>query len=392
MVKNKEINIAFLSTFPPRECGIATFTQDLVNELKDIKIINEPKVIAIDDKEYDYGDDVIYRLKQHDRNSYLELANKLNDSLIDLLVIEHEYGIYGGEWGEYILDLVDNLKVPYVVTLHTILSNPLDKQKHILKELCTKSKRVVTMAKNTIPLLVNLYGVDERKIVVLPHGVPNLPTLSSESLRKKYNIDAGKFVVSTFGLISPGKGLEYGIEAIAKVKEKYPDILYLILGQTHPNIVKSDGEVYRDFLVRKVNELNLNDNVKFVNKYLTKREIVEYLKLSDVYLTPYIGREQAVSGTLAYAAGLGKLVVSTPYKYAEEILSDGRGLLAEFKNPDSIANCINFAIENPHEKQIMEEKIKVYGKTMMWDNVALEYVELFLRIFEDLEDDAKAAV
>ncbi|ORX22225.1 glycosyl transferase family 1 [Thermoanaerobacterium sp. PSU-2] len=392
MVKNKEINISFLSTFPPRECGIATFTQDLVNELKDIKIINEPKVIAIDDKEYDYGDDVIYRLKQHDRNSYLELANKLNDSLIDLLVIEHEYGIYGGEWGEYILDLVDNLKVPYVVTLHTILSNPLDKQKHILKELCTKSKRVVTMAKNTIPLLVNLYGVDERKIVVLPHGVPNLPTLSSESLRKKYNIDAGKFVVSTFGLISPGKGLEYGIEAIAKVKEKYPDILYLILGQTHPNIVKSDGEVYRDFLVRKVNELNLNDNVKFVNKYLTKREIVEYLKLSDVYLTPYIGREQAVSGTLAYAAGLGKLVVSTPYKYAEEILSDGRGLLAEFKNPDSIANCINFAIENPHEKQIMEEKIKVYGKTMMWDNVALEYVELFLRIFEDLEDDAKAAV
>jgi len=392
MVKNKEINIAFLSTFPPRECGIATFTQDLVNELKDIKIINEPKVIAIDDKEYDYGDDVIYRLKQHDRNSYLELANKLNDLLIDLLVIEHEYGIYGGEWGEYILDLVDNLKVPYVVTLHTILSNPLDKQKHILKKLCTKSKRVVTMAKNTIPLLVNLYGVDERKIVVLPHGVPNLPTLSSESLRKKYNIDAGKFVVSTFGLISPGKGLEYGIEAIAKVKEKHPDILYLILGQTHPNIVRSDGEVYRDFLVRKVNELNLNDNVKFVNKYLTKREIVEYLKLSDVYLTPYIGREQAVSGTLAYAAGLGKLVVSTPYKYAEEILSDGRGLLAEFKNPDSIANCISFAIENPHEKQIMEEKIKVYGKTMMWDNVALEYVELFLRIFEDLEDDAKEAV
>ncbi|MGJ7046053.1 glycosyltransferase family 4 protein [Thermoanaerobacterium thermosulfurigenes] len=392
MVKNKEINIAFLSTFPPRECGIATFTQDLVNELKDIKIINEPKVIAIDDKEYDYGDDVIYRLKQHDRNSYLELANKLNDSLIDLLVIEHEYGIYGGEWGEYILDLVDNLKVPYVVTLHTILSNPLDKQKHILKKLCTKSKRVVTMAKNTIPLLTNVYGVDESKIVVLPHGVPNLPTLSGDSLRKKYNIDAEKFVVSTFGLISPGKGLEYGIEAIAKVKEKHPDILYLILGQTHPNIVRSDGEVYRDFLVRKVNELNLNDNVKFVNKYLTKREIVEYLKLSDVYLTPYIGREQAVSGTLAYAAGLGKLVVSTPYKYAEEILSDGRGLLAEFKNPDSIANCISFAIENPHEKQIMEEKIKVYGKTMMWDNVALEYVELFLRIFEDLEDDAKEAV
>ncbi|MDI3311332.1 MAG: glycosyltransferase family 4 protein [Thermoanaerobacterium sp.] len=392
MVKNKEINIAFLSTFPPRECGIATFTQDLVNELKDIKIINEPKVIAIDDKEYDYGDDVIYRLKQHDRNSYLELADKLNDSLVDLLVIEHEYGIYGGEWGEYILDLVDNLKVPYVVTLHTVLSKPLDKQKHILKELCMKSKRVVTMAKNTIPLLTNVYGVDESKIVVLPHGVPNLPTLSSDSLRRKYNIDAEKFVVSTFGLISPGKGLEYGIEAIAKVKEKHPDILYLILGQTHPNIVKSDGEVYRDFLVRKVNELNLNDNVRFVNKYLTKREIVEYLKLSDVYLTPYIGREQAVSGTLAYAAGLGKLVVSTPYKYAEEILSDGRGLLAEFKNSDSIANCVNFAIENPHKKQIMEEKIRVYGKTMMWDNVALEYVELFLRIFEDLEDDAKEAV
>lgn len=391
MVKNKEIKIAFLSTFPPRECGIATFTQDLVNELKDIKIINEPKVIAINDREYDYDDDVIYELQQHDRNSYIKLAEKLNDSSIDLLVIEHEYGIYGGEWGEYILDLINNLKIPYVVTLHTILSEPLDKQKYILQELCKKSKRVVTMAKNTIPLLLNVYGVDEKKIAVLPHGVPNLPTLSSKSLRKKYNID-DKFVVSTFGLISPGKGLEYGIEAIAKVKEEHPDILYLILGQTHPNIVKSDGEVYRDFLIRRVNELNLNDNVKFINKYLTKREIVEYLKLSDVYMTPYIGREQAVSGTLAYAAGLGKLVVSTPYKYAEEILSDGRGLLADFKDPDSIAKCIKFAIENPHKRQLMEEKMKVYGKSMMWDNVALEYVEMFLRIFEDLEDDAKEAV
>ncbi|SNX53833.1 glycosyltransferase family 4 protein [Thermoanaerobacterium sp. RBIITD] len=389
MKTNKKINIAFLSTYPPRECGIATFTQDLINELKKIKIINAPHVIAISDQEYKYDNDVIFELQQNDRDSYIKLADKLNKSNIDLLVIEHEYGIYGGEWGEYILDLIKYLKIPYVVTLHTVLSNPLDKQKYILKELCQRSLRIITMAKNTIPLLNEIYNVDDKKIDVLPHGVPNIPVISKESLKRKYGYD-GKYIISTFGLISPGKGLEYAIEAIAKVKNEYPNILYLILGQTHPNIIKLHGEEYRNKLISIINRLNLSDNVKFINKYLTKREIVEYLKLSDIYMTPYLGKEQAVSGTLAYAAGLGKLIISTPYKYAEEVLSDGKGLLAEFRDSDSLAKCIEFVINNPDKKRIMEEKIKIYGETMMWNNVALEYVEMFFRTLEEVNSDERA--
>lgn len=375
-----KLNIAFLSTYPPRECGIATFTQDLFRELKKNTGLNAG-IIAISDANYSYDSDVLFDLKQHDRASYIDVAQRINSSDIDLLVVEHEYGIYGGECGEYLLDLIGALKKPVIATLHTVLPSPLEKQRAILSELCAKSKKVVTMAKSTRSILRAVYEADPNKIEMIPHGVPSFDMPSRETLKREMGME-DRTVITTFGLISPGKGLEYGIEAIGRVAKKHPEVLYLIMGQTHPVIKRQQGEVYREGLEKKVKELGLENNVRFINKYLTKEEIVRGLRLSDIYMTPYLGRDQAVSGTLAYAVGYGRVIVSTPYLYAKEMLADGRGLLAEFKDAGSLADAISFLIEHPDRRKEMEEKTLTLGKTMMWDAVAESYAGFFRKAAE----------
>ncbi|MCR4436317.1 MAG: glycosyltransferase family 4 protein [Clostridiales bacterium] len=391
MVFNRARNIAFLSTYPPRECGLATFTQDLANELDKMQIINSPKVIAVSNGDYEYDDRVIMELWQYDRESYAEAAKKLNDTSIELLVIEHEYGIFGGECGEYLLDLVDNLRIPFVVTLHTVLQNPLQKQREILKVLGEKSEKIITMARNTVGILETVYGMDPGKIEVIHHGVPFRIMEPREKLKKKHGL-AGRPVLSTFGLINPGKGLEYGIEAVAEVAKKHRDVVYLILGQTHPCIKKESGETYREKLEAMVDDLGLKENVWFINKYLTKDEIIHYIQLSDIYMTPYLGREQAVSGTLAYAVGYGRVIVSTPYSYSREMLADGRGLLAEFNDSRSLAKCISYVLDHPEKKKEMEQKTLSFGRSMMWGNVAKQYAELFIKTIEDCRKSEVSAV
>ncbi len=379
MISEKPMNIAFLSTYPPRECGLATFTQDLVTHLSKIELMSRSKIIAVSNRNLRYDDKVIMELTQNDVRSYRQTASKLNDSKIELLVIEHEYGIYGGEYGEDLLDLVNDLKIPFVTTLHTVLPEPNEKQRHILNVLGQKGKKIITMAKNTVDLLKNVYGIDESKIKVINHGVPYLPMKSRDSLKEESGFN-DRTIISTFGLLGPGKGLEYGIEAIAKVAKSHKDVLYLILGQTHPAIQKESGETYRESLEAMVSELGIEDNVTFVNKYLTQEEIIRYLNLSDIYMTPYLSKDQAVSGTLAYAVGYGRVIVSTPYSYAKEMLSEGRGLLAEFKDSQSIANCIEYVLDNPKVKEQMERKTSETGKTMMWDQVAEQYKDLFFNV------------
>lgn len=390
MTVNRIRNVAFLSTYPSRECGLATFTQDLVRALDDVDLIDSPKVIAVSDNDkYHYSDRVIMEISQHDRESYIKAVQEINKSDIELLVIEHEYGIFGGEAGEYILDFVKNLEIPFVTTLHTVLPNPKEKQREVLKELGKRSTKVVTMAKNTKPLLKDVYEMDLSKVEVIHHGVPYRILESREKLKEKHGF-LGKNVISTFGLLSPGKGLEYGIEAVAKVVKEHRDVVYLILGQIHPAIKKQSGEEYREKLIDKVNELGIEDHVIFVNKYLTKDEIIQYLRMSDIYMTPYLGKDQAVSGTLAYAVGYGRVIVSTPYRYAEEMLSEGRGLLAEFKNPDSLAEKLKYVIENPEEKKEMESRTLSLGRTMMWEDIAKQYVKMFIKVVEKvrLKDSA----
>jgi polysaccharide biosynthesis protein PslF len=334
-------NVVFLSTYPPRECGIATFTEDLVKNLKVGYPLNSYKIIAINNKEYNYGNEVLFTLNQFEKSDYKKLAEKINNSNVDLVVIEHEYGIYGGNQGEYVLDFIDNLKIPFVTTLHTILSKPDQKQKSIIHNLGMKSEKIIIMSQNSSQILSNAYNIPSSKIHVIHHGVPDIAVDSRKNLKEKFGYE-NRCIISTFGLLSPGKGIEYAIEAIAKVAVKHPEVLYLILGKTHPCVKSEHGESYRDSLKNKVKDLGIEDNVSFVNKYLTKREIVDYLALSDIYMTPYLGEEQYVSGTLAYAAGYGKAIVSTPYRYALEILKNKKGLLAEFKMQIHFTNQLNF--------------------------------------------------
>lgn len=385
MAPNKKRNVAFLSTYPSRECGLATFTQDLARALDDMDLLRRPRVIAVsDNKNYSYSDRVIMELSQHDRESYIKTAQAVNSSDIELLVIEHEYGIFGGDSGEYILDFIDNLRIPVITTLHTVLSEPSSKQRKILRHLGKKSAKVVTMAKNTKPILETVYGINPSKIEVIHHGVPYRELEKREKLKEKHGF-SGRSIVSTFGLLSPGKGLEYGIEAIAKVAKHHKDILYLILGQTHPVVKAQFGEAYREKLMEMVDQLGIGDHVKFVDKYLTKDEIIHYLQLSDIYMTPYLGKEQAVSGTLAYAVGYGKVIVSTPYSYAQEMLAEGRGLLAEFRDSDSLAKHIMYVLDNPQAKKEMEKRTLSVGRTMMWRNVASHYTKLFIETLDNIK-------
>lgn len=374
--------IAFLSTYPPRECGLATFTQDLTNELDKIKLLSESRIVSISLGAHDYDKKVIFDIKQDDLDTYLAAAKKINQSKIDLLCIQHEYGIFGGYYGDYLVDLLEKIDVPVITTLHTVLPSPNSRQVFIMNKLSEKSAKLVTMAKNSMNTLIKTYGIDSKKILVIPHGVPFKILPTREKLKAKHGYE-GKKIISTFGLISPGKGLEYGIEAISKIVKENKNILYLILGQTHPVVKRQFGEVYRESLQRMVDTLGLSDNIKFIDKYLQKDELLEYLKLSDIYMTPYLSKDQAVSGTLAYAVGYGKAIVSTPYNYAVEMLENGRGLLASFKDSNSLAECLGKILSDPALQKEFESKTKAYGKSMMWKNVASNYAKTFIDVIEN---------
>lgn len=375
--QNRIRNIGFLSTYPPRECGLATFTEDLVNEISKVTFIR-PSVVAVVDKAEYENSHVKYKLSQHDRASYLMTALWANDNL-DILVIEHEYGIFGGESGEYIIDLAKELKIPFIVTTHTVLLEPSSKQRTVLRDLGRLSAKVVTMAESSVPILAGTYGIESAKIIFIPHGVPNMQVESREKLKVDYGLQ-NKKVISSFGLISPAKGLEYGIEAVAKVVPDYENLIYLILGKTHPCVKESMGEKYRQSLMDLAQGLGVQNNIRFIDKYLTKEEVITYLHLSDMYLTPYLSKEQAVSGTLSYAMGCGRVIISTPYRYAEEMLGGGRGMLANFRDSDSMASCIRTVLGNPDRKKGMEMRTLAVGRTMTWAIVAGQYAELCMDI------------
>jgi glycosyltransferase involved in cell wall biosynthesis len=377
MIDSSKRNVVFLGTSLPRECGIATFTQDLMDEFSHIRDFNSPRVIAVNNKEtYEYGDQVMLEIDQHDRSEYASAAAVLNKSNVDLLVIQHEFGIYGGESGEYLLDLVDSLKIPFIVTFHTVLSKPDPKQRYIMNKLALLSYKVVTMAQNTVSDLTAAYGVPLSKIEVIHHGVPNVKTGSREALKEEYGLEK-RSIISTFGFISPGKGIEYGIEAMRAVADQHPEALYMIWGKTHPVVKKESGEIYRDKLMNLVAELGLTKNVRFIDKLLTQEEVIQSLVMSDIYMTPYLGKDQAVSGTLAYGVGYGRVIISTPYRYAEEMLSNGRGLLADFKDSSTLASCILQLLNSPQQKSEMEARTLMLGRTMMWSEIAKRYAQLF---------------
>jgi polysaccharide biosynthesis protein PslF len=381
--QNNKKNVVFLGTSLPRECGIATFTQDLIDQFTHIKDFNPPRVIAINNsgKSYAYDSQVLMQIEQQERVNYTHAAEELNRSNVDLLIIQHEFGIYGGESGEYLLDLVDRLNIPYMVVFHTVLSQPSAKQRYIMHKLGESSEKAITMAQNTVNNLIQIYDIPLEKIEVVHHGVPFVNTESRANLKEHYGFTNRK-IISTFGFLSPGKGIEYGIEAIRGVVESHPEALYIIWGKTHPVVKEETGEVYRQQLKNLIHSFDLDNNVKFVDKLLTQEEVIQSLVMSDIYMTPYLGKDQAVSGTLAFGVGYGRVIVSTPYRYAEEMLADGRGLLANFRDSASLQACILDLLDNPLKKKEMEARTLALGKTMMWSEIAKRYAMLFRETLE----------
>lgn len=377
------MNIINVGTYPPKQCGIATFSNDLRNSL--LLHDNAVSIMALSDDslEYQYTDEVVFNIKQNFKQDYIKAAAFINaSSAIDLVILQHEYGIYGGRDGEYVLDLAKLIHKPYVLITHTVLPRPSKHQKQILNELCHRATGIVCMTEGSRDLLINLYEAPIELIRVIAHGVPDFTKHSQLELKKSYGYD-GQQIISTFGLIGPGKGLELGIRAIAELVPKYSNIRYLILGQTHPMLQRYEGEKYRQMLIALVDELNLSNNVNFVNKYLTTQELGEYLYMTDIYLSPYPNMDQAVSGTLAFAIGCGRAIVSTAYAYAYEVLREGRGLLAQEAKPISVAVLLEQILTSRELSESLKNKAYELGKTWTWPNIGGEYKRFFAQILNE---------
>jgi glycosyltransferase involved in cell wall biosynthesis len=374
--------IAFLSTYKPRECGIATFTKDLVDALDQLNEFRPARIIAMNEKDtiYNYDDKVRWQIEQNSIEEYLQVASLVNSSKIDLVSLQHEFGIFGGEWGEYLVSFLEHIQKPVVTTLHSVQPDFDSKAAAVLKAIASRSVSIVVMAHAALGILQK-YGVPRGKINVVQHGVPDIPFVPSDKVKPSLGLK-GRKVLSTFGLISAGKGIEYVIQALPSIIDKQPGVLYLIIGVTHPEVRKIEGEQYRMNLIKLVDELGLKNHVRFHNRFLTKRELTEYLQATDIYITPYISPNQISSGTLVAALAAGRATVSTPYLHAKEVLADGRGLLCEFKNPESIASNVNKLLANETLRRSMEKRVYKYSRNFVWSKVAEKYASIFKKVIK----------
>ena len=374
-------DVVLVGTYPPRECGIATFTHDTVLSLRQWPdLVGPVSVCAVNDwpASYRYGADVRLTIEDSRIPSYRRAARHINDSGVRVVNIQHEYGIFRGDDGEYVLEFLEALRVPVVTTLHTVLSSPSDRFRETTRALIEGSDAIVVLAGNARRLLASTCGAPPEKLHYIPHGIPDVawsPALLAE--RKAEMGFAGRSVVSTFGLIGPGKGIEYALEAIAAVAADHPDVLYLVIGRTHPVIVRNEGEVYREQLRQRCQDLGIEANVTFVNRYLPLRELVLYLQASDVYLMPYLNPEQIVSGTMAYAVGAGKPTIATAFAYANEVLADGRGVVVPFRDSGAIANSLSDLLANDDMRIRMAEKAYEYTRSWVWREVGRQYGSLY---------------
>lgn len=371
--------VVYVSTYPPRRCGLATFTRDLVEAGESTGLLAPPAVVAVSDAagEYSYDSRVALEISQHQRTDYAAAARYINQLDADVVNLQHEYGIYGGEDGSDVIDLVRGLRKPLVITLHTVLSQPEPRKVRIIRELAGRSQVLVVMARRAVELLTSVYGIRREKIVIIPHGAPAAPGVPREEIRRHLGL-ADRLVLCTLGLINPGKGIEYVLEALPSVVARHPSTLYLVLGQTHPGVRRAMGEAYRDRLLGMVDSLGLQRHVRFVDSYLSQADLVQYLVATDVYVTPYTGRDQITSGTLAYAVALGKAVVSTPYAYAEELLGGGGGLLVDFYDSSGISAAVNRLAAEPDLRADLEARAARTGRDMAWPQVARQFARVFL--------------
>ncbi len=380
---------AFLGNFPPYECGIATFTEDLVNAMN--KRFNpklKSRVVALnDDGEFcNYNKKVILEINREDMEDYILKAKQINNSQdIKIVCIQHEFGIFGGEYGNYLIPFLEALEKPVVITFHSVLPDPDEKRKRLVKFICSKSSAVIVMAKSAIDILEKDYGVDREKVHFVPHGIPSTSFKSTKKYKKKLGLD-GRIILSTFGLLSSGKGIEYVIRALPNIVKQYPNLTYLIIGETHPKVRREEGERYRNRLKQEIKRLGLEENVKFYNRYLTLNELIDYLLATDIYLCTNLDPNQIVSGTLSYAMGCGKAIISTPGKHAIEALEDEKGVLVEFKNPETFEKAILKILSDKKLKLKLENNSYAASRIMTWPNVAARYLSIFNKVVKLREE------
>ncbi len=367
--------VALLGNHLPRQCGIATFTTDLADALSAQAI--ECLVLAMNDAGYrhQYPSRVRFEIAESDIASYRRAADYLNVSAIDVLSIQHEYGIFGGKAGRHVLSLMRQVRMPIVTTLHTILSKPSIMQRRVMDELTELSDRIVVMTEHGAALLGTVHRVPGEKIDIIPHGIPSVPFTGS---KRRLGV-AGRPVILTFGLLSPDKGIEYVIDALPAIVARYPDAVYIVLGATHPHVKEHDGETYRLMLERRAQQLGVDGNVIFHNRFVSQEELTEFLAAADIYITPYLNPAQITSGTLAYAVGAGKAVISTPYEYARELLAEGRGILVPWRDAAAIATEVIDLLGDDAKRLALRTRAAAHGRSMRWPEVATSYIRTFER-------------
>lgn len=370
--------IAFVGDYLPRKCGIATFTHDMHASVAGRFPDTECFVVPVNDRPegYDYPPEVRFEIDEPDLESYRRAADFLNFANTDVVCLQHEYGIFGGAAGGHVLGLVRDLRMPVVTTFHTVLREPNDDQRRVLVELAALSARVVVMTERARAFLRDIYAVPEAKIDVIAHGIPDVPFVDPNPYKEQFGVE-GRPVALTFGLLSPNKGVEHMLRAVPEILKSFPTFAYIVLGATHPDLVRDQGERYRLGLERLARDLGIKKHVIFYNRFVELNELTEFIRAADVYVTPYLNPAQITSGTLAYAFGCGKGVVSTPYWHAEELLADGRGVLVPFADSAALAREVGGLLGNGGRRAAMSEQAYRLGREMIWERSADRYMETF---------------
>ncbi len=375
---NRLQRMAFIGNHLPRRCGIATFTHDLHRAVADARPNLDTCVVAMNDARgtYDYPALVRVQVRGEVAGDYVQTAEFLNRSGLDLVSLQHEYGIFGGVAGSHIVELLSRLEMPVVTTLHTVLPNPSPAQRDVMSRIIERSSKLVVMSEKGRKFLRTSHGVPAQNIDVIAHGIPDFPFLESAGAKQKLGF-VGRTVILTFGLLSPSKGIETVIDAIPEIIQSCPTALYVVLGATHPNLLRDQGETYRDSLIARVRALGVGDHVVFLNQFVDQPTLLDFISMCDVYVTPYLNEAQMTSGTLAYSYGLGKAVVSTPYWHAKELLADGRGVLVPFGNSDAIGREISALLVNDVHRHAMRKRAYAASRSMTWAQAARAYLTTF---------------
>ena len=370
--------IAVIGGYLPRQCGIATFTTDLCAALATEHPEATVFAMPINDTKlgYEYPERVRFELSQDDLQSYRQAADFLNFMNVDVVCLQHEYGIFGGIAGEYILTLLRELRMPIVTTLHTVLAEPDPDQRHVMEEVARLSDRLIVMSERGVRMLQEIYNVPQEKIAFIPHGIPDVAFVDTNFYKDQFQVE-GQEVLLTFGLLSKNKGIEYVISALPAILEQHPNVVYMVLGTTHPHVKRRDGEAYRQKLEQLAQDLGVAEHVRFFNDFVQSDRLIEFIGAADIYITPYLHEAQITSGTLALTVGAGKAIVSTAYWHAQELLADERGILVPFRDAAAIAEGVLTIMENDVERHAMRKRAYMFGREMIWPNVARSYMEIF---------------